>query len=664
MKQKMFIKHLCFAQVFSVALLAGLCSCSEDKGLEVPQNPTADGGPLWLSGEADPDQTWMTSVSMQVDLSVNGQGTVTAQTIGDATPVVLGQKQVHGKDVLLLDVPQGLGSSFGLVYDDGSASKQYRRVKLTGDLRQLESVTFDGSASQSFGRHKAPVSRSATNSALYGKSDMEDVGYMNFGSWAWDDIALALVEDQDASKFHTSLIDYEIHARGEKDAGGEYHADEGFYISFIYGHTGTTDTRVLGYYTHSADTYSDIEYHDISEVISLDYLNGKAKVQYQIDGNTSVWYDANFDYKDGDRLPSNSRPSAADPKRRGDDAFNTLLVNQAYGDRITAVRGLSYKIEVPKGKKFGFYLRTNGALQTDQRNRLLKLGVPEDRLPSTQINFSFAPMNNLGKHRSAFAVYDNFSFMGLDDSPNNGGDLDCNDVTFALSNLKGEKYRPEFTEETIESSKNQGTIEKHPEYIKPDEPEGEEGEAKLQDWTLGFENAGTAVDFDFNDVVLKVTPDTKNHTVSVWLLATGAERNTRIYYGDTYLGEAHEEFDVNPGNMVNTEEEGLHRSPVLLADDLPWPGSYTMDTHRHLFTIKVTEADGTETTINSNIMLGDKHDIPQVLCVAGDWDWSLERVNVETSYPLLGSWARNVHKSEFWNWYSQPSHGHVFKKKK
>ena len=664
MKQKMFIKHLCFAQAFSVALLAGLCSCSEDKGLEVPQNPTADGGPLWLSGEADPDQTWMTSVSMQVDLSVNGQGTVTAQTIGDATPVVLGQKQVHGKDVLLLDVPQGLGSSFGLVYDDGSASKQYRRVKLTGDLRQLESVTFDGSASQSFGRHKAPVSRSATNSGLYGNSVMEDVGYMNFGSWAWDDIALALVEDQDASKSHTSLIDYEIHARGEKDAGGEYHADEGFYISFIYGHTGTTATRVLGYYTHSADTYSDIEYHDISEVISLDYLNGKAKVQYQIDGNTSVWYDANFDYKDGDGLPSSSRPSAADPKRRGDDAFNTLLVNKAYGDRITAVRGLSYKIEVPKGKKFGFYLRTNGALSPDQRNRLLKLGVPEDRLPSTQINFSFAPMNNLGKHRSAFAVYDNFSFMGLDDSPNNGGDLDCNDVTFVLSNLNGEKYRPEFTEETIESSKNQETIEKHPEYIKPDKPEGEEGEAKLQDWTLGFENAGTAVDFDFNDVVLKVTPDTKNHTVSVWLLATGAERNTRIYYGDTYLGEAHEAFGVDPGNMVNTVEEGLHRSPVLLADNLSWPSGYTMDTHRHLFTIKVTEDDGTETTINSNIMLGDQHDIPQVLCVAGDWDWSLERVNVETSYPLLGSWGRNVHNSEFWNWYSQPSHGHVFKKKK
>ena len=387
-------------------------------------------------------------------------------------------------------------------------------------------------------------------------------------------------------------------------------------------------------------------------------------MQYQLDGNTSVWYDANFDYKDGEGLPNINATSAADTKRRGDDAYNTLLVNQAYGDRITAVRGLSFKINVESGKKFGFYLKTDGALSSDQRTRLINLGVPEDRLPGKQVNFSFAPMNNLGKHRSAFAVYDNFTFMGLDDSPNNGGDLDCNDVTFALSNTNGEKYRPEFTEETLESSKNQGTIQEHPEYITPDDPASEGEEGNLQSWTMGFENAGTAVDFDFNDVVLKVTPDTKKHTVSVWLLATGAERNTRIYYGDTYLGEAHEEFGVDPGNMVNTEEEGLHRSPVLLADDLPWPSDYTMDTHRHLFTIKVTEADGTETTINSNIMLGDKHDIPQVLCVAGDWDWSLERVNVETSYPLLGSWGRNVHKSEFWNWYSQPSHGHVFKKKK
>ena len=438
----------------------GFSACSEDLGLDFSNKVHSKD---WLNGEADPDQTWITSVAMQVDLTVNGEGTVTAQTIGNNTPVVLGQKKVNGKDVMLIDVPQGIGSGLGLVYDDGSHNKQYRRVNLTGDLHQIENIVFDGTSAQTSSKMMAPASRANINAALFGNSVMPDVDYMNFGAWAWDDIALALVEDQDASKFHTALIDYEIMARGEKAASGEFQGGEEFYLSFLYGHTGTTATRILGYYTHSADTYKDIEYHDISEVLTYDYLNGKAKVQYQLDGNTNVWYDANFDYKDGDGLPGNTS-SAADSKRRGDNIFNTLLVNRAYGDRITAVRGLTFKVNIEKGKKFGFYLKTDGALSADQRARLLKMGIPEGSLPSNQYNFSFAPMNNAGKHRGAFSIYDNFTFMGLDDSPNSGGDLDCNDVTFALSNSQGTKYHPEFTEETLESEKNQETIKDNPQY--------------------------------------------------------------------------------------------------------------------------------------------------------------------------------------------------------
>lgn len=633
----------------------GFSACSEDLGLDFSNNVHSKD---WLNGEADPDQTWITSVAMQVDLTVNGEGTVTAQTIGNNTPVVLGQKKVNGKDVMLIDVPQGIGSGLGLVYDDGSHNKQYRRVNLTGDLHQIENIVFDGTSAQTSSKMMAPASRANINAALFGNSVMPDVDYMNFGAWAWDDIALALVEDQDASKFHTALIDYEIMARGEKAASGEFQGGEEFYLSFLYGHTGTTATRILGYYTHSADTYKDIEYHDISEVLTYDYLNGKAKVQYQLDGNTNVWYDANFDYKDGDGLPGNTS-SAADPNRRGDNIFNTLLVNRAYGDRITAVRGLTFKVNIEKGKKFGFYLKTNGSLTADQRARLLRIGIPEDRLPSTQYNFSFAPMNTLGKHRGAFSIYDNFTFMGLDDSPNSGGDLDCNDVTFALSNSQGTKYHPEFTEETLESSKNQETIKDNPQYTKPDIPNVEDNQ--LQSWTLGFENAGTDVDFDFNDVVLCVTPNTKNHTVSVSLLATGAMRDTYVYYGETPLGEVHELFGVEAEQMVNTTTNGWRKDAVLLADDLPWPDGYTMDTHRHLFQIKVKESNGEMTTINSSIMLGEHNDIPQVLCVAGKWDWPYEAVNVESSYPLIGNWGRNIHKLEFWNWYSQPDHNRIFK---
>ena len=650
----MKLKQICFAQTLSVILLAGMSSCSKDPGLDIP-DPNPSTTTLWIDGEADTNQTWMTSVSMQLDLSVKGEGMLTAQTIGDNVPVVLGKKQVHDNDVMLIDVPQGIGS-FGLVFDNGSVSKQYQCIRLSGDLHQLEKVSFDGTSTQALSRQMAPAARAANHTGLYGSSILPDEGYLNLGSWAWSDIAIALVESQNASIKHTALIDYEIMARGSIAAGGEYTGGEEVYISFIYGYTGTTDTRILGYYTHTGDNYSDIEYHDISEAISLDYLNGKAKVQYQLDGNTETWYDANFDYQDG------ITSQATDTRRRNDDAYNTLLVSQAYGNRISAVRGLTFKITVPKGKKFGFYLKTNASLSSDQRSRLTNLGVPSDRLPTNQLNFSYAPMNNGGKHRSAFAIYDNFTFMGLDDSADNGGDLDCNDVTFVLSNAKGGQYRPQFTEETLESEKNQGTIEKNPIYTTP----GETGTENLQSWILAFENAGTDVDFDFNDVVLQVVPNTTEHTVAVYLLATGAERNTEIYYDNVLLGEAHQLFDVSAGQMVNTKLNGLRRnkvrlSPALSPDQpLSWPDGYTMDANRHLFSIKVTDENGNPIIINSNIKLGDEHDIPQVLCVAGEWNWPLEHQNVEQAYPLLGSWGRNVYKPEYWNWYSQPKSEYVF----
>lgn len=651
----MKLKQICFAQTLSVILLAGMSSCSKDPGLDIP-DPNPSTTTLWIDGEADTNQTWMTSVSMQLDLSVKGEGMLTAQTIGDNVPVVLGKKQVHDNDVMLIDVPQGIGS-FGLVFDNGSVSKQYQCIRLSGDLHQLEKVSFDGTSTQALSRQMAPAARAANHSGLYGSSIVSDEGYLNLGSWAWSDIAIALVESQNASIKHTALIDYEIMARGNITAGGEYTSDEDVYISFIYGYTGTTASRVLGYYTHSANSYSDIEYHDISEAISLDYLNGNAKVQYQLDGNTETWYDANFDYKDGDGLPNITYSQAADNRRHNDDAYNTLLVKQAYGDQIRAVRGLTFKITVPNGKKFGFYLKTNASLSPDQRNRLINdVGVPADKLPTNQLNFSYAPMNNGGKHRSAFAIYDNFTFMGLDDSADNGGDLDCNDVTFVLSNAKGGQYRPQFTEETLESEKNQGTIEKNPIYTTP----GETGTENLQSWILAFENAGTDVDFDFNDVVLQVVPNTTTHKVAVYLLATGAERNTEIYYDNVLLGEAHQLFDVSAGQMVNTKLNGLRRNKVLLSDQLSWPDGYTMDANRYLFSIKVTGEDGNPITINSNVMLGDEHDIPQVLCVAGEWNWPLEHQNVEQAYPLLGSWGRNVYKPEYWNWYSHPASNFVF----
>ena len=426
--------------------------------------------------------------------------------------------------------------------------------------------------------------------------------------------------------------------------GGELLANDTILLSFLYGHTGQTAARTLGYYYHSVGSYSDIVFKDIAEVLQLDYYNSKAKVQYQLN-DQPTWYDANFDYLDTPSNPNN----AYSQTRKGDDAYNTLNVHNYYGDRLTAIRGLTFKLSIPKGKEYGFYLRTDDALSDEQKPKLTKLGVTDSNLPKYSANYSCASMNTKDNNfRSAIAIYDNFTFMGMDDDLG-GGDFDCNDVTFALSNSKGEKYIPEFTESTKKSEWNKDVIAKHPEYINPPSLE----ETNLQSWTLAFENAGLDNDYDFNDVVLKVTPDTQNGKAEVKLLATGAQRKTEVYFNGTLLGEVHELFGVSTDTFVNTTSNTATTKAVTLPS-IEWPKNTTMEAQRMNFSLKVYNDDGTvDREFSMKDLLNDMKS-PQVLCVAGNWKWPKERIAVHVAYPLIGKWGVNFNNEEYYNWYSQP----------
>ena len=647
--------------IFPVFFMA-FSACSEDLGLSGSGN--ADNGE-WPLKNVDPKQTWMTSQTVQIDISVEKEADITAQTIMNENVTVLGQKHLKGSGVMFLDVPQGIGGSFGLVYDDGVSPKQYRQINLTGNNGKVIDVSFQ---SESATQASAPAiqrasTRAATASSLYSNSILADCGYMNFGSWAWEDIAIALTEGLKSYDNHKAMIDYEIMSRGEVTSGGEYHASETVYLSMLYGYTGTTDTRVVGYYTHSGN-YSDIEFHDIADVLKYDYFNGKAKVQYQLDNNTSQWYDANFDYRDGDKLPAYQNPAqdiktpsnAINTERRGDDAYNTLLVSEIYGDRVTAIRGLTFELNIPEKKVYGFYLRTTAAPDEAQKTKLKKLGIPDNKLPKYAANYTNANMNTgSGKQviRSAMAIYDNFTFVGLDDNTS-GGDYDCNDVTFALSNVRGEKLIPKFTEASLNSSLNEETLKEHPEYSNPPSLE----EIKHQSWTLAFENAGMDNDFDFNDVVLKVTPNTTTHKAEVKLLATGAQRKTEVYFDGTLLGEVHTLFGVDTNTFVNTTSSTATRKAVTL-ESISWPEDATMETQRMKFSLKVYNEEGTlDREFSMADLLNDRKS-PQALCVAGDWQWPKERVNVYTAYPLIGKWGVNFNNSEYSNWYAHPKENTV-----
>ena len=625
--------------VFALAFSA----CSEDSGLAGTENGENSGWPL---NSVDPKQTWMTSETVQLDISIDDEADITAQTIMNEKVTVLGQTHLKGSGVMFLDIPQGIGSSFGLVYDDGVNAKQYRQINLVGNNAKVIDVNFQSASNT---KSVAPAAqrastRAATAYSLYGSSYIEDCGYLNFGPWGWGDVKTALVESKNSKLNLTTLIDYEIKSEGLLE-GGELLANDDILLSFLYGHTGQTAARTLGYYYHSVGSYSDIVFKDIAEVLKLDYYNGKAKVQYQVD-DKPTWYDANFDYRDD---PANPSQTPANSVRKGDDAWNTLNVHNYYGDRLTAIRGLTFKLSIPKGKEYGFYLRTEEKLSTDQKTKLTNLGVTDSNLPEYSANYSCAAMNTkTNNFRSAIAIYDNFTFMGIDDNLN-GGDFDCNDVTFALSNSKGEKYIPEFTESTKKSEWNKDVIAKHPEYINPPSLE----ETNLQSWTLAFENAGLDNDYDFNDVVLKVTPDTQNGKAEVKLLATGAQRKTEVYFNGTLLGEVHELFGVSTDTFVNTTSNTATRKAITL-NSIEWPKNTTMEAQRMNFSLKVYNDDGTvDREFSMKDLLNDMKS-PQVLCVAGNWKWPKERIAVHVAYPLIGKWGVNFNNEEYYNWYSQP----------
>ena len=110
--------------------------------------------------------------------------------------------------------------------------------------------------------------------------------------------------------------------------------------------------------------------------------------------------------------------------------------------------------------------------------------------------------------------------------------------------------------------------------------------------------------------------------------------------------------------MVNTISPTATKQAVTL-NSIAWPEDATMEAQRMKFSLKVYNEDG---KIDREFSMGDLlNDMksPQALCVAGDWKWPKERVNVYTAYPLIGLWGVNFNNTEYGNWYAYPKENAV-----
>ena len=174
-----------------------------------------------------------------------------------------------------------------------------------------------------------------------------------------------------------------------------------------------------------------------------------------------------------------------------------------------------------------------------------------------------------------------------------------------------------------------------------------------------FEDLGSVGDFDFNDVVLRISAPVDGQS-TVEVLAAGGTLAVQVTYNGENLGsEVHNAFGEKTSVMINTGA-GATKDPVVIgyvniaADakmaELP-------------FGITVSGAGSIQVT-NS---VANRGKAPLMIVVsgypegsdAGKWFWPREYTNITTAYGQFGEWGANVQSNQ--DWYHHYTDGKVYK---
>ena len=175
---------------------------------------------------------------------------------------------------------------------------------------------------------------------------------------------------------------------------------------------------------------------------------------------------------------------------------------------------------------------------------------------------------------------------------------------------------------------------------------GEGGRTPVKSWCyFAFEDLGTSDDFDFNDVVVRVSTPDANNVSTVELCAIGGTLKQKVFCDNNQIGEeVHEygEFGANTKTMVGVPITEL--GTVNVPNDMT-PADLNIN-------IQVTKSNGEVYTVGAPQPGG----IPFRIVVMGDdegkWFWPTERTNISDAYILFGKWGAN--KDDNPDWYKNP----------
>lgn len=171
---------------------------------------------------------------------------------------------------------------------------------------------------------------------------------------------------------------------------------------------------------------------------------------------------------------------------------------------------------------------------------------------------------------------------------------------------------------------------------------------KQVSWTLAFEDLGSTNDFDFNDVVIRITKNSTEQngsvvstTIDVDLCAAGGTLPTNVWFNNENLGEVHELFGVPTGTMVNTGN--VEKDVVRLISGRTVGEGFTISDNARQFKIVVSGDATKEITLPGNTGVA-----PQAICIPGKWAWPTERLNIADAYTGFGAWGANYESNKDW----------------
>ena len=176
-------------------------------------------------------------------------------------------------------------------------------------------------------------------------------------------------------------------------------------------------------------------------------------------------------------------------------------------------------------------------------------------------------------------------------------------------------------------------------------------------YTLAYEDLGSKDDFDFNDIVLRVSHTGGTTEGTVQLVAAGGTLKISIAYDGETL------FTHNDGVMYATggaessytisQMPGTKTATIVMDDDFSWTDENCLSK----FTLNVKN-DGGEfvKAISATTQAGYA---PQCLVIPnGTWKWPTGRTSIKDAYPDFAAWVAN--KNVNTSWYNNPVSGKVY----